>query len=1009
MAEYTLDEITIGYTRGDNPNYVTQNLTLPAKSYSADISWSSSNPAVISPSGIVTRPNGFDSDVTLTATATYGTKSASRVFTVKVIHAHSRISADVESIDVKDAGSGDLSVTYSASGDVILDIEGNYSAITIQNADDALDAVQAIHESLGIKNTYEELSPFLTASDDTGAEYSFTQTHKGSKVFGRGVVASANASGEGDFLHSRFLPSETLESADMKINLDKSQAESLAVSLYSGDFAADTANTERIIYSLEDYESAPVYAYIVRVCGISGDEYIDDNVFVNADSGEIIMQYPNTRDAWDIRRASGRNEFGREVSFDVVHGFSLETVSWLPTYMMIDPNLHLKVYDGMRIPILRQSWLVMSGPLLESMSNTWPDSQAVTVYANMREIMQWWRDKFSRNSLDGRGSNVNIAVHASMKPKDNAGWNHDSRTMEIYDKPNVSSFDHFMGAATDILTHESEHGVLKFIVGELPYKNATGAIDEGYADVFACIKDENWQMGEQLFDFSNRFKCMRDIAVLSGDLILNKAKLYNLNVIYYYYKTSKPKKDNDNNDVHYNSHIVSHPAYLMHRDYDPVNGLTWDELAKVWYKSMHMGLSASSKFEDVRRCVLWAAQKTGLPANKITVIKSAFDKAGIKDSPLYGTLLGNVKDYDTGANLQGVIVAVLDRRIVKGAYVDRIVGRKSTSLAGRYSFSLEAGNYPVVMTKSGYVGFAGFADVLQSADTAFNVNLVKPGEGKFNGTIYGNGTSTIEGAKLSLRSGWNVKDTSIIQTALTDSSGKYSFDLGDNGAGYYTVEVSKTGYTTAYFNVTVSGNTTGQDFRMSEGGNFRHDISKIDEEIDINALTSGSSGKGWQFSDGVLTLNQSIVYKINGTGSATTNRIAMSPGTDSAVILNNVNIDVSGINFACAFDVTSADVELFIQGNNSLKSGNDRAGLEVPDGASISISGMNENDSDILNAEAGSPNGGAGIGGQWLYYSSQGRAGTIIIHSGTINATGHSGSAGIGGGQGDPGAAAGLK
>ena len=57
------------------------------------------------------------------------------------------------------------------------------------------------------------------------------------------------------------------------------------------------------------------------------------------------------------------------------------------------------------------------------------------------------------------------------------------------------------------------------------------------------------------------------------------------------------------------------------------------------------------------------------------------NKAGIKDSPSYGTLRGNVKDYDTGANLQGVSVAVFDRRIVKGSYVDRIAGRKSTSLA----------------------------------------------------------------------------------------------------------------------------------------------------------------------------------------------------------------------------------------------------------------------------------------------------------------------------------------
>ena len=91
------------------------------------------------------------------------------------------------------------------------------------------------------------------------------------------------------------------------------------------------------------------------------------------------------------------------------------------------------------------------------------------------------------------------------------------------------------------------------------------------------------------------------------------------------------------------------------------------------------------------------------------------------------------------------------------------------------------------MTKSGYVSFAGFVDVIESGDTAFNVNLVKPGESTLNGTIYGNGKSPLEGVRVSLRKGWNVKNTAAIQTALTDSNGKYSFDLGDNGAGYYTV------------------------------------------------------------------------------------------------------------------------------------------------------------------------------------------------------------------------------
>lgn len=170
-AEYALGEIVIGYADGDSPKYVTSNLTLPAKiDVSGDviISWSSSNASTVSSSGAVTRPSGHDADVTLTATAFSTSQSASKKFDVRVIRARSRVSSDIAVIDVKDIGSGDLSIRYEASSDQIADIEGNYSSITIQNADDALDAIQSIHVALGINNPYEELKTSVVTSDNSG-------------------------------------------------------------------------------------------------------------------------------------------------------------------------------------------------------------------------------------------------------------------------------------------------------------------------------------------------------------------------------------------------------------------------------------------------------------------------------------------------------------------------------------------------------------------------------------------------------------------------------------------------------------------------------------------------------------------------------------------------------------------------------------------------------------------------------------------------------------------------
>ncbi|WP_211293931.1 immunoglobulin-like domain-containing protein, partial [Lentzea kentuckyensis] len=67
---------------------VTGNLTLPAKAAGGStITWTSSNPAVVSATGVVTRPapGSGNATVTLTATAAYAGFTATRTFTVTVI------------------------------------------------------------------------------------------------------------------------------------------------------------------------------------------------------------------------------------------------------------------------------------------------------------------------------------------------------------------------------------------------------------------------------------------------------------------------------------------------------------------------------------------------------------------------------------------------------------------------------------------------------------------------------------------------------------------------------------------------------------------------------------------------------------------------------------------------------------------------------------------------------------------------------------------------------------
>ena len=823
VAQFAVSEIVIGYQGADKPNYVTQNLTLPTKINDAEISWVSSSGAVSS-GGVVTRQN-TDTEVTLTATASYnGRKSDARTFTVRVIKKRTKVNSEIQPLTLDYASSGDIEVTRNASGNVT-DIEGVYVSFDINNADDALDAVTVIKNELGIKNPANELETFLATSDSSGAEYQFQQVHNGVKVYGRSLMASTNANGDGDFLHSNLLSSDIIARADGKADVGQSTAENNAKTNYTGSVTVDTAKTERIIYSLGDYKAAPVYAYIVNVSGINGNgDFISERVFVNASTGATIDSFSNIHtNSLAVEKVGGNDELGNPVSFDV---FRVEFDNSI-AHVMTGNYPRVQMYLG-----------DLDTPIIHNVGEAWNDGQSISAYINMCDIINWWKESFDRNSLDNKGMIVKVVAHEALEGfdsngipikeyRDNAFWEGEYyEAIFICEKSSGSSskYKYSMAAGIDILVHETTHAVIDYDVpGGLPYENATGAVNEGYADVFGCVKDQNWLLAEKLYK-DNTFLCMRNISWPGDDVAKNQGP----SKIGGKYYIDYVKDKSDHGGVHTNSFIISHAAYLMHEDKAGKGvGLTWDELGQVWYKSIHTGLNSESTFQDVRRCVIWAAKKLHISEKKLEIVRNAFEEVGITETK--GTLNGAVSDYDSREFISGANVTVFEN-----TNLPYQVGKKTTPVSGRYSFSLEAGQYMVLINKSGYVTFSGFPSIETASvneETRMNVQLVKPGAGSVSGTILNSSDKLpIEGVTLNIRSSWFVQNATIKDTTTTDSNGRYTFDLGDNGAGYYTIEMIKDGYKTSTFNVTLSGVTTGQNGYLESESTISENDVPIDAE-----------------------------------------------------------------------------------------------------------------------------------------------------------------------------------
>ena len=181
--------------------------------------------------------------------------------------------------------------------------------------------------------------------------------------------------------------------------------------------------------------------------------------------------------------------------------------------------------------------------------------------------------------------------------------------------------------------------------------------------------------------------------------------------------------------------------------------------------------------------------------------------------------------------------------------------------------------------------------------------------------------------------------------------------------------------------------------------------SALAEEVTLN-LDGGDITIEMKDGTYSVTINQQTTkhpsdtsFTVTQTGSNTatgnTLTIKAAAGQTAKVTLSGVNIDVSTLPKAAVSTDGGGDVIIELDGENTLKSGNYRAGLEKNNDGSLTIA--NKDKKGKLTATGG--NGGAGIGGGPM----NGSGSDITISGGEVNATGGNDAAGVGGGLGGSG------
>lgn len=399
-----------------------------------------------------------------------------------------------------------------------------------------------------------------------------------------------------------------------------------------------------------------------------------------------------------------------------------------------------------------------------------------------------------------------------------------------------------LASGLDVTAHEITHGVLEKIVLNghsreekntiFPYADETGAINEGYADVFGYFVDNsNWTMGEEW----KTFRSLSDPGAYDAPVTLDDPNYYKVTADV---GTDEYKKQ-ESLLVHTNSSLVYHAAYLMH-----TYGITGSKLENLWYNSMSKGYDATSDFYTVRRFLIQAAKANGMSDTEVANVRKAFDTERIFDErgSIKITLQdadGNLLDTVSGGGIQYSFVR--DKKDVpENEYqYDQADG------SGIEKSDIYFGTYKMNITAPGYVPFEGSIEVEKNKTSEITVTLVKAGNGQAGGVITSATTGQpVSDVSLKVREGWNTKTGAITAESFTDENGTYVFGLA---AGNYTIEMSKDGYSTGYLNIAVDGNKvmTDQNASISPiielGDNFRVVLSWGENPSDLDAHLVGQA------------------------------------------------------------------------------------------------------------------------------------------------------------------------
>ncbi len=500
--------------------------------------------------------------------------------------------------------------------DNLTDLDSNYISFTegftdvcVTDEKSALEAIKSVEGVIGIENADDELKISSTNTVDSDTYYRFGQYYNGIPVYGRDIVVAADGDGTALALTGNFVKIEDVQ----KYDLDK----------------IDKDNT--VVYGLN-----PSKICTVLCESIEGEEYL---VFTDIKTGDVVdrlcITYTASEKNYPYQEADGTYSLydsKRNIRILNSNGKKLEKTDFLPVedgkYQRIfytgknkdkRQNIFSNYWGKCEIEyIVNDNISVVKANVVDGF-----DSSATQLMDNVALTYDFYYEKLDRSGFDDQ----NGLIFASYND------NYDNGNNAYASVGSLISFGKHSNLSVDLIAHEYTHSV-EFMISNMSYEGKSGAIMEGYSDIFGEIV-EDYADGKM----NNNCDWINGNRNIKEPLKTKNPEIYEGKN----WKTTEDKLDkegnskNDHGHVHNNSTVISHTAYLMNIGIDGTESqkIDTETLAKIWYKALFV-LQSDATFSQLRNAVELSArimkENGELTEEQYSAVSQAFEAVGISNN-----------------------------------------------------------------------------------------------------------------------------------------------------------------------------------------------------------------------------------------------------------------------------------------------------------------------------------------------------------------------------------------